>query len=285
MGLGLGLGSGDVLHGLSEVGVVECLGGVEGRSHTGSRRLERHIGVVTVSGHLGTDATEVSGGLGHHDLQLVVGPLASGLVLCGGLGPSVGNLLVKLVDGTLERLAGSLGILLDLGSIDGDVLVGLGNAGVDRGFVCGHGALLSLNGNAELVGSMSLVAGDTGTDELGTTDVGTVALVRETRRLVEAVLNETHGTREVILGLLGVDSHLVKESTLELLASGLVEREVTVHLGTHGSHIALASGLLSGNLLLNVVEVVRQAHAAVGCVGEHGASLLHVSGVHRGGTT
>merc|ERR1719199_205673 len=181
-GLGLGLGSGDVLHGLSEVGVVECLGGVEGRSHTGSRRLERHIGVVTVSGHLGTDATEVSGGLGHHDLQLVVGPLASGLVLCGelgrelgaalgGLGPSVGNLLVKLVDGTLERLAGSLGILLDLGSIDGDVLVGLGNAGVDRGFVCGHGALLSLNGNAELVGSMSLVAGDTGTDELGTTDV------------------------------------------------------------------------------------------------------------------
>merc|ERR1711981_238990 len=103
-GLGLGLGSGDVLHGLSEVGVVECLGGVEGRSHTGSRRLERHIGVVTVSGHLGTDATEVSGGLGHHDLQLVVGPLASGLVLCGelgrelgaalgGLGPSVGNLL------------------------------------------------------------------------------------------------------------------------------------------------------------------------------------------------
>merc|ERR1719453_1492113 len=152
-GLGLSLGSGDVLHGLSEVGVVECLGGVEGRSHTGSRRLERHIGVVTVSGHLGTDATEVSGGLGHHDLQLVVGPLASGLVLCGelgrelgaalgGLGPSVGNLLVKLVDGTLERLAGSLGILLDLGSIDGDVLVGLGNAGVDRGFVCGHGALL-----------------------------------------------------------------------------------------------------------------------------------------------
>merc|ERR1719453_1258913 len=107
-GLGLGLGSGDVLHGLSEVGVVECLGGVEGRSHTGSRRLERHIGVVTVSSHLGTDATEVSGGLGHHDLQLVVGPLASGLVLCGelgrelgaalgGLGPSVGNLLVKLV--------------------------------------------------------------------------------------------------------------------------------------------------------------------------------------------
>merc|ERR1719352_1492983 len=236
-GLGLGLGSGDVLHGLSEVGVVECLGGVEGRSHTGSRRLERHIGVVTVSSHLGTDATEVSGGIGHHDLQLVVGPLASGLVLCGelgrelgaalgGLGPSVGNLLVKLVDGTLERLAGSLGILLDLGSIDGDVLVGLGNARVDRGLVGGHGALLGLDGNAQLVSGVGLVAGDTGTDQLGAMDVRAVATVSEDRSLVEAVLHEAHGTSEVILGLLGIDSHLVKKGTLELLACGLVEREV-----------------------------------------------------------
>merc|ERR1719409_1438653 len=291
-GLGLLLGSSDVAHGLGEVPVVERLGGVEGRGHTGSGTLKGHIGVVTVSGHLGTDAAEVSGGLGHHNLQLVVSPLASGLVLGSELGrelgatssslsASVGNLLVKLVDGTFESLAGSLGILLDLGSIDGDVLVGLGNARVDRGLVGGHGALLGLDGNAQLVSGVGLVAGDTGTDQLGAMDVRAVATVSEDRSLVEAVLHEAHGTSEVILGLLGIDSHLVKKGTLELLACGLVEREVAVHLGAHGGHIALASGLLGGNLLLNIVEVVRQAHAAIGSVGEDGPSLLHVGGIHR----
>merc|ERR1711959_354532 len=175
-GLGLGLSGGDVLDGLGEVAVVQGLSGVEGRSHTGSGRLKGHIGVVTVSGHLGAHTTEVSGGLGNHNLELVVSPLASGLVLgselsselgtaLGSLSASVGNLLVELGHSTLERLAGGLGVLLDLGSIDSDVLVGLGNARVDRGFVCGHGALLCLHGNAELVGGMSLVASDTGTDE------------------------------------------------------------------------------------------------------------------------
>merc|ERR1711881_794729 len=154
----------------------------------GSGRLKGHIGVVTVSGHLGAHTTEVSGGLGNHNLELVVSPLASGLVLgselsselgttLGSLSASVGDLLVELRHGTLESLAGGLGILLDLGSIDSDMLVGLGNASVDRGFVCGHGALLCLHGNAELVSGMSLVARDTGTDELAAADVGTVATV------------------------------------------------------------------------------------------------------------
>merc|ERR1711881_749445 len=251
-GLGLGLSGGDVLDGLGEVAVVQGLGGVEGRSHTGSGRLKGHIGVVTVSGHLGAHTAEVSGGLGNHNLEFVVSPLAS---------------------------------LLDLGSIDSDVLVGLGNARVDRGFVCGHGALLCLHGNAELVGGMSLVAGHTGTDELGTTDVGTVATVSKGSSTVEAALHEAHGTCEVILGLLGVHSHLVKESLLQLLASGLVESKVAVHLGTHGSNVALASGLLGSDLFLDVGKVVRQAHAAIGGVGENGASLLDIGGIHRGWAT
>merc|ERR1711966_371521 len=295
-GLGLGLSGGDVLDSLGEVAVVQGLGGVEGRSHTGSGRLKGHIGVVTVSGHLGAHTTEVSGGLGNHNLELVVSPLASGLVLgselsselgttLGSLSASVGDLLVELRHGTLESLAGGLGVLLDLGSIDSDVLVGLGNARVDRGFVCGHGALLCLHGNAELVGGMSLVAGHTGADELGTTDVGTVATVSKGSSTVEAALHEAHGTCEVILGLLGVHSHLVKESLLQLLASGLVESKVAVHLGTHGSNVALASGLLGSDLFLDVGKVVRQAHAAIGGVGENGASLLDIGGIHRGWAT
>merc|ERR1712096_227515 len=284
-GLGLGLSGGDVLDGLGEVAVVQGLGGVEGRSHTGSGRLKGHIGVVTVSGHLGAHTTEVSGGLGNHNLELVVSPLASGLVLgselsselgttLGSLSASVGDLLVELRHGTLESLAGGLGVLLDLG-----------NARVDRGFVCGHGALLCLHGNAELVGGMSLVAGHTGTDLLGTTDVGTVATVSKGSSTVEAALHEAHGTCEVILGLLGVHSHLVKERLLQLLASGLVESKVAVHLGTHGSNVALASGLLGSDLFLDVGKVVRQAHAAIGGVGENGASLLDIGGIHRGWAT
>merc|ERR1719353_2410173 len=118
-GLGLGLSGGDVLDGLGEVAVVQGLGSVEGRSHTGSGRLKGHIGVVTVSGHLGAHTTEVSGGLGNHNLELVVSPLASGLVLgselsselgttLGSLSASVGDLLVELRHGTLESLAGGL---------------------------------------------------------------------------------------------------------------------------------------------------------------------------------
>merc|ERR1711881_231142 len=262
----------------------------------GSGRLKGHIGVVTVGSHLGADTTEVSRGLGDNNLELIVSPLAGSLVLgsklgrelgaaLGGLGTSVGNLLVELAHSVLESLAGSLGVLLNLGSIDSDVLVGLGNASVDCGLVRSHGTLLSLDSNAELVGSMGLVLRDTGTDGLGASNVGTVATVGKSRSLVEAVLHIAHGTSEVILGLLGVDSHLVKKGTLELLASGLVEREVAVHLGAHGGHIALASGLLCGNLLLDVGQVVRQAHAAIGSVGENGASLLDISGVHRCGTT
>merc|ERR1712036_116172 len=262
----------------------------------GSGRLKGHIGVVTVSGHLGAQTTEVSGGLGNHNLELVVSPLASGLVLgselsselgttLGSLSASVGDILVELRHGTLESLAGGLGVLLDLGSIDSDVLVGLGNARVDRGFVCGHGALLGLDGNAELVGGMSLVASDTGTDLLAAGNVGTVATVSKTCSTVEAALHEAHGTCEVILGLLGVHSHLVKESLLQLLASGLVESKVAVHLGTHGSNVALASGLLGSDLFLDVGKVVRQAHAAIGGVGENGASLLDIGGIHRGWAT
>merc|ERR1711975_87858 len=143
----------------------------------GSGGLKGHIGVVTVSSHLGADTTEVSSSLGDHDLKFVVSPLAGSLVLgsklgrelgatLGSLSTSIGNLLVKLGNSMLESLAGSLGVLLDLSGINGDMLVGLGNAGIDRGLVRGHGALLGLDGNAEGMSSMSLVLGDASTDEL-----------------------------------------------------------------------------------------------------------------------
>merc|ERR1712216_291881 len=276
MGLGLGLGSSDVLHGLGEVLVVQSL-----------------VSVVTVRSHLGADTTEVGSGLGNHDLELVVSPLAGGLVLgselgsqlataLGSLSTGVGNLLVELVHGTLKGLAGSLGVLLDLRGIHSDVLVGLGNASIDCGLVSCHGTLLGLHGNAELGRGVGLVTSNTSTDELGTTDVCPVTPVGKRSGPVEAVLHIAHGTCKVILGLLGIHSHLVQESCLELLAGSLVECKVAVHLGAHSSDITLACSLLSSDLFLNVGEVICEAHAAIWCVGEDGACLLHIGGVHRG---
>merc|ERR1711881_656886 len=122
----------------------------------------------TVGGHLGTNTAELCRGAGHHHLEFVVSPLADGLVLGThlggelgaatlGFGTGVGGLLVEQVDGLFQGLAGSLGVLLNLGGVRSHVLVGLRDASVDRGLVSGHGLLLSENGNAELACSMALI--------------------------------------------------------------------------------------------------------------------------------
>merc|ERR1711924_397054 len=115
--------------------------------------------------------------MGSDNLHLIVGPLTDGLVLRSKLSSELGAassslvpghrcLLVEDVHGLLELLASSLRVLLDLGSVSSHMLVGPGNASVG-----GRGK----GSHLQLVGSMSLVAGDTGTDELGTVDVRLVA--------------------------------------------------------------------------------------------------------------
>merc|ERR1711871_1740964 len=149
--------------------------------------------MVAVLRHLLANTLELSSGLGHDDLHLVVGPLAHGLVLClelgcelaaasGGLGTGVGNLLVEEPNSGIKSSAGLLGILGDLGRVNSNMLVGLVNTRVDSRGKSGHGALLDLH----LVGE--------------------------------------------ILGSLGVSSHLGEHSLLELGTGCLVEGEVTCHL-------------------------------------------------------
>jgi hypothetical protein len=87
------------------------------------------------------------------------------------------------------------------------------------------------------------------------------------------------------VSLLGIDGHLVKESLLHLGTGLLVEGEVACHLGADGLDVALAGSLLSRDLLLDVGEVVGQAHAAIGSVGEHGSDLLDILGGDGSGTT
>merc|ERR1711966_309736 len=266
MGLGLSLCSSDVADSLGELSVTEGLLGVKGGSHAGGGGLEESISVGTVGSHLGTDTTETGSSGSNDNLELVVGPLADSLVLGGELGTElgaalgsllagVGGLLVVDADGMLESLAGSLGVLLDLGRVGSDMLVGLVDPGVDVGLQGSHGALLGNDLDVKVLGSLGLVLGNGCADLLGARDVGSVTLVSESGRGGELSLGATHGGIEVLLGLLGVGGHLGEEEFVELLARRLVEGEVAGHLGADCSDIALAGSLLSGDLLLNVVEI------------------------------
>merc|ERR1711959_299871 len=291
MGLGLGLSRGDVLDRLGELRVTQSLLGVERGGHAGGGRLEEGIGMRTVSGHLGANATEVCSSRGNDDLELVVSPLANSLILgCElgtELGPTllgllagVGGLLIEDVHSLLESLAGCLRVLLNLGSVGSNMLVGLVDPSIHLGLEGSHGTLLGSDLGGKVLGGLRLVGSDNLADLLRARNVRSVAHVGELGSSSELSLGATHRDIEVLLGFLGVGSHLGKEELLQLLTSSHVESEVACHLGAHCSDIALASGLLGSNLLLDVIQVVRQAHAAVRSVGEDGAGLLHVSAVH-----
>merc|ERR1712216_762500 len=258
MGLGLGLSSGDVLDSLGELSVTEGLLGVEGGSHTRGGGLEESISVGTVGSHLGTDTTETGSRGSNNDLELVVGPLADSTVLSGELGAALGA---------------ALGVLLDLGRVGSDVLVGLVDPGVDVGLQGSHGALLCNDLDVKVLGSLGLVTGNSCADLLGARDVGSVTLVSESGRGGELSLGATHGIIKVLLGLLGVGGHLGEEELVHLLARRLVEGKVAGHLGADRGDIALAGSLLSGDLLLNVVEIGGHTHATVRGVG---VDLLHL---------
>merc|ERR1711959_362290 len=291
MGLGLGLSRGDVLDRLGELRVTQSLLGVERGGHAGGGRLEEGIGMRTVSGHLGANATEVCSSRGNDDLELVVSPLANSLILgCElgtELGPTllgllagVGGLLIEDVHSLLESLAGYLRVLLNLGSVGSNMLVGLVDPSIHLGLEGSHGTLLGSDLGGKVLGGLRLVGSDNLADLLRARNVRSVAHVGELGSSSELSLGATHRDIEVLLGFLGVGSHLGKEELLQLLTSSHVESEVTCHLGAHCSDIALASGFLGSNFLLDVIQVVRQAHAAVRSVGEDGAGLLHVSAVH-----
>merc|ERR1712054_694521 len=293
---GLSLGSGDVAHSGRKATVVEGRERVEGSLHARSRRLECHVSVGAVAGHTGASLAELRGSGGDDLLQLVGCPGTEGLILTLELSSELGatllgeltstsDLAVVLGNSIGEGLASDLGILLNLGSVGRHVFVGLGNAGIGSRAEGSHGTLLSEHSNTELVGSAGLVAGNTSKDELVAADVDPVTPVGKLGSPGETVLDVTHGASEVLAGTLSVGGHLGEKGRLQLPASSLVEREVTVHLGTHSGDVALASALLRVNLPLDVLEVVRQAHAAIGGVGHDSASLLHISACHGCGST
>merc|ERR1712159_21988 len=182
-GLGLGLGSSDVLDSLGEVLLVERLDSVQGGVHAGGSSLELGVSMGAVLGHLVLDAMELGSGLGSDNLHLVGGPLAEGLVLVGELGSKLGaaslslgasvvELLVELANGLLEVLTGLLGVRLDLASILGDVGVGLLDAVVEGSGHSGAGLLLGEHSSLKVLVGERLILGDLLAHLLGTLLVG-----------------------------------------------------------------------------------------------------------------
>merc|ERR1712178_181345 len=271
---GLLLGIGDILDGLREALVLEGLLGAEGSIHTGGGSLEHHVGVVAVLGHASTNLAEL-GRSGRSDgTDLVVREVAEGLVLGSSLGSElgatllglllhVGHLVVKASHGLLEVLAGLLSILTDLGSIGSDVAVGLLDLGVGGRSESGKSTLLVEHGNLEAASSGTLVLTHDLTSLARATDGGAVALVSELSLSSKLGLDTTHVAVQGSLSTTSIHRHLGEKLLLHGGASRLVVGEVASHVGADSGDVSTTASRLLGNLLLDLVEVLEKAHAAI----------------------
>merc|ERR1711881_6279 len=225
--------------------------------------------------------------MGTDFLDLVVRILAETLVLGNslsrelgatllGLLGHVGHLVVKPIHGLLEVLTGLLGVLLDLGSIGCDVLVGLLDLGVGSRGQSREGTLLGRDSEAELLSSMGLVLAHDLAGLAGAIDGGAVALVLTLCEPCELGLDDTHVAIQVVLGLLGIHGHLGQKLLFHLGASSLVVSEILRHLSPNSSDVSLATCYLLGNLPLDLVEEGKEALAAIGGVRHNQTRLLDV---------
>merc|ERR1712178_267369 len=270
-GSGLLLGIGDVLDSLREALVLEGLLGAEGSVHTRGGSLKHHVGVVAVLGHASTNLAEL-GRSGRSDgTDLVVREVAEGLVLGSSLGSELGATL--------------LGLLPDLGSIGSDVAVGLLDLSVGGRSESGKSTLLVEHGNLEAASSGALVLTHDLTGLARATDGGAVALVSELSLSSKLGLDTTHVAVQGSLSTTSIHRHLGEKLLLHGGASRLVVGEVASHVGADSGDVSTTASRLLGNLLLDLVEVLEKAHAAIWRVRHDHASLLHINRLDGAGAT
>merc|ERR1712178_359787 len=270
-GSGLLLGIGDVLDSLREALVLEGLLGAEGSVHTRGGSLKHHVGVVAVLGHASTNLAEL-GRSGRSDgTDLVVREVAEGLVLGSSLGSELGATL--------------LGLLPDLGSIGSDVAVGLLDLSVGGRSESGKSTLLVEHGNLEAASSGALVLTHDLTGLARATDGGAVALVSELSLSSKLGLDTTHVAVQGSLSTTSIHRHLGEKLLLHGGASRLVVGEVASHVGADSGDVSTTASRLLGDLLLDLVEVLEKAHAAIWRVRHDHASLLHINRLDGAGAT
>merc|ERR1712178_586583 len=270
-GSGLLLGIGDVLDSLREALVLEGLLGAEGSVHTRGGSLKHHVGVVAVLGHASTNLAEL-GRSGRSDgTDLVVREVAEGLVLGSSLGSELGATL--------------LGLLPDLGSIGSDVAVGLLDLSVGGRSESGKSTLLVEHGNLEAASSGALVLTHDLTGLARATDGGAVALVSELSLSSKLGLDTTHVAVQGSLSTTSIHRHLGEKLLLHGGACRLVVGEVASHVGADSGDVSTTASRLLGDLLLDLVEVLEKAHAAIWRVRHDHASLLHINRLDGAGAT
>merc|ERR1712178_619479 len=279
-GSGLLLGIGDILDSLREALVLEGLLGAEDSIHTRGGSLKHHVGVVAVLGHASTNLAEL-GRSGRSDgTDLVVREVAEGLVLGSSLGSELGATLLGLL-----LHVGLLGVLADLGSIGSDVAVGLLDLSVGGRSESGKSTLLVEHGNLEAASSGALVLTHDLTGLARATDGGAVALVSELSLSSKLGLDTTHVAVQGSLSTTSIHRHLGEKLLLHGGASRLVVGEVASHVGADSGDVSTTASRLLGDLLLDLVEVLEKAHAAIWRVRHDHASLLHINRLDGAGAT
>merc|ERR1711924_166699 len=194
----------------------------------------------------------------------------------------LGDFVAPVGHGVLEVLADLLGILLDLSSIGSHMLVHAVDLRVGLGRPRAGGTLPGVHSKTEVV-SLLFAVGVDHAEGLVITSLGTgLTAVGKVGLLGEPLLGLLHSAVQVVAALLGVHSHVVKHLPAETGTSGSIESEVTSHLGTDSCNVSLPVGNFVADLLLDVVEVVDQAHAAIGGLGIDLSGLEHISAADRG---
>merc|ERR1711881_378364 len=275
--------------------VLQNLHGVEGGRHLRGGVLEHHVSMSTVAGHLGADLVELGSGVGSNGLHLTGDHGAHALVHGTGSRSKLGltllalltgveHLLVEAATGMVEVVTSLLGVGLDLSSVRSDVRVGLANLGVGLGIERSKGTLPDGRGTVKSTGSRTLVLAHDLAGLGRPHESGTVTLVGDLGLAGEGAGSASHLAVQSIPGPLGVDGHLVQKHLLHASAGLGVVRTVLGHLGTDLGQVGLASSNLSGDLLLNRLEVAHQTNTSTDIVAlsrdvrDDPASLLHIVG-------
>merc|ERR1711871_1455968 len=276
--VGFLLGSSDILHSSGKALILQYFCCCECSIHARGGVCDGSIGICTVLGHAGADLVELGCNLGSDLLDLVVGILTELLIHGFSLGSKlratlaslflhISHLLVEGVHCIVEIVTSLLCILLDLCSISSDVLVSLLDPGVGGRVESGKCTLLGKHSEGKLLCTFLLVLAHNLAGLLGASNGLLVAPVLQGSNTSKLALGAAHSCLKIILGNLGIDSHLCQKHGLHLLTGSSIQLHVLGHLLPDCCDVGLA-----GHDLLALANCIR-------CLGVQETSLHHISGV------
>merc|ERR1711968_282985 len=297
--VGFLLGSSDILHSSGKALILQYFCCCECSIHARGGVCDGSIGICTVLGHAGADLVELGCSLGSDLLDLVVGILTELLIHGFSLGSKlratlaslflhISHLLVEGVHCIVEIVTSLICILLDLCSISSDVLVSLLDPGVGGRVESGKCTLLGKHSEGKLLCTFLLVLAHNLAGLLGASNGLLVAPALQGSNTSKLALGAAHSCLKIILGNLGVNSHLCQKHGLHLLTSSSIQLHVLGHLLSDCRDVRLAGHDLLGDVGLHLVKEGEKSLAtllallqSVWSLGVQETSLHHIRGVDR----